>query len=279
MKGMLYIDGTDAYVAYGVFLSEGAYDGLVCFPALKSVAYNDWHEQNGIDPDLSAPVLDAKSITLDMYFTGSASRYNAFIAAISDGAYHSFQFAGIGLTKSFRIVSCGGLNTIGGLTSFSITLSDDEPMKDYVYAAPASDISAKGDYLIDGTDVAAYGVRMLQGTLDSVTEAPAVKENLKRNSTVSAGVYYDGEKVTFKSRTAQLRCFMRAKSLTEFWQNRNALLYNLTQPNGRTLKVTELGAEIPFYYKSCSVDSFHPDASKVWFEFTLNVEFYKGGLI
>ena len=276
MKGVLYIDGVDVHTAYGVSVAENAYDDLVCMPDLKPIAYNDWHERNGIEPDLSYPVLAAKSIAIPFHIIGAYGRFEAFIAALSDGAYHTFNFAAIGLTKDLRLVSVGDMQSIQDLSSFSLTFSDDNPMKGYAYVAPASSVRPLGDYLLDGVDFAQYGVRMLEGTIDSIKSKPDVKENLSRDISISIGLEYDGRSVVYKSRTAQLKCFMRAADAEEFWRNRNALLYDLTKTGERILTVTELGKEIPCYYNGCSVECFHPDKGKFWFEFTLSLEFFKG---
>lgn len=276
MKGVLYIDGNDVYTSYGVSVSDVAYDDLVCLPELKPIAYNDWHEKNGIDPDLSAPVIAAKSVTIPFHVCGESADYNAFISALGDGAYHSFNFASIGLTKELRLVSCGEPKSIQDLSSFSLTFSDDDPMKGYSYSAPSSKWSQLGDFLLDGVDLANYGIRVLRGSMDSIKKSPDVKENLKRDVSVKAGVIYDGESVVYKSKTAQIRCLMRASDATEFWRNRNALLYDLTKPGERIFSVAELSKEIPCYYKGCSVGCFYPDNGKFWFEFTLNLEFFKG---
>lgn len=276
MKGELFIDGVDVYTTYGVSLANVAYEDVVCLPHLKPVPYNDWHEKNGIEPDLSAPVIAAKNITLKFNVSSSSKGYNAFLDALSDKAYHTFNFAEIGLTKELRLKSCGDLGSIQDLGLFSLTFSDDEPMNDYSYSAPSSKWEQLGDYLLDGIDFANYGIRMLRGTMDSVMQRSDVKENLKRDISTKSGVVYDGEKVTYKSRTAKLRCLMRAANSQEFWRNRNALVYDLSKPGERILTVSELGKEIPCFYKGCNVHCFFPDHGKFWFEFTLNLEFFKG---
>lgn len=276
MKGVLYIDRVDAYTSYGVSLSETSYDDLVCLPNLKQIVFNDWHEKNGIDPDLSAPVIAAKDVTLKFSVSSVSDGYDAFLDALSDGAYHAFNFVEIGLTKELRLKSCGDLGSIQDLGSFSLTFSDDEPMKNYSYSAPSSKWEQLGDYLLDGIDFANYGIRMLRGTMDSIRQRPDVKENLKRDISTKSGVVYDGEKVTYKSKTAQLRCLMRAANSQEFWRNRNALVYDLTKPGKRTFTVSELDKNIPCFYNGCTVHCFFPDNGKFWFEFTLNLEFFKG---
>ena len=272
----LLIDGIDAYDAYRLSVSDGGYKDFVRFPKLKTIAYNDWHEKNGIDPDLSEPKLDARDINVSFHICGEAWRYNALIDALSDGAYHRFELIEIGFTKRLRLVKCGNVKSTGDLHSFSLTFSDDFPLERYEYCKPTSALVPYYDYLIDGKDVSDYGLRVLQGTLDEIIKTPDVKENLKVNLNNMSGQIYDGEAVTYKSRTVGLRFLMRARSLREFWQNWNALLYDLVRPDARVLGVSSLNKEIPFYYKDCSVSSFYVDNGRVWFEFTLSVEFFNG---
>lgn len=276
MRGILYIDGVDVYTEYGISVSDVAYDDLVCFPSLKNIPFNDWHERNGIDPDLSAPVVNARDITIPFYVSAVHGGYSAFIEALADGSYHSFNFATIGLTKSLRLKSCGELKSVSTLGSFSLVFSDDDPSDTLMDKAPSSYIPMYGDFFLDGVDFAEYGIRFLRGTMDSITQMPDVKENLKREISVIHGLKYDGKNVTYKSRTASLRCLMRARSAEEFWNNWNSLLYSLVKPWNRTLTVTALSKDIPCYYKSSSVNCFYPDNGRFWFEFTLNLEFYKG---
>ena len=276
MKDVLYIDGVDVYLEYGISASDVAYDDLVRFPSLKAVPFNDWHENNGIEPDLSAPVVESKDIVIPFFVSDVHDGYQAFISAISDGAYHLFYFVKIGLTRSLRLTSCGDITSVGGLGSFVLTFSDDDPSKGIVASEPSSAMVKYGDYLLDGVDFASYGIRLLRGTMDSIVKMPDVKQNLKRDISVCNGVSYDGKNVTFKSRTAQLKCLMKSASIEEFWNNWNALLHTLTKPGGRMLTVASIGKDIPCYYKDSSVSCFFPDRGSLWFEFILDLEFYKG---
>ncbi len=276
MKGALYIDDKDAYELYRLSVTCGSYAGLACLPKLKNVPQNDWHERNGVDPDLSSPVIDAHEFTLDFHIVGDISLYYGFITAISDGAYHLYSFSEISLTKRLRLVKCGNVKTIQQLHHFSLTFCDDNPMEGYEYEPAASILQPLYDYAIDGKDLSEYGIRILQGTYDSIVKMPDVKENLKVNLSSLNGQSYDGENVVYKSKSVNLNCLMRAGSIEEFWRNRNALLYDLIQPGARTLTVANLSKDIPFYYKSCRPQCFYPDEGKVWFEFVLTVEFFEG---
>lgn len=139
--------------------------------------------------------------------------------------------------------------------------------------------------------MAAYGIRILEGSLDSIAAYPSVKENLLVDIPSYKGVVYDDSLVKFATRTALLKCHMKAESLEAFWRNRDAFLYDITAPRAydssienddicslgkKTLYVTPLGKGVDFFYKDCSVGSFFCDAGAVWFDFTLSLEFFKG---
>lgn len=276
MKNQLYIDGIDIFESFGISVSEESYGDIAGFPALKPVPYNDWHEKDGIDPDLTSPVLDTKAITIAFHFAGSHANYAAFVDILSDEAYHLFNFIEIGCTKRLRLSKCGDIKSTLDLHGFKMTFIDDTPLEGYSYAAPQSAIYPLGDYCIDGVDVATYGLRVLQGTYDSIIKAPDVKLNLTTSNSISSGAKYDGEKVTYKSKSCKLRFLMKSASFEEFWRNRDALLFDLSKPGARVLSVAALDKDIPFYYKKCEVSCFFPDRGKIWFEFRVEIELFKG---
>ena len=111
MTDRFYIDGKDAFTEYGVFVQEDGYNELVAFPSLKSVKSNDWQEEDGIEADLSAPVLDTKEFSMKFVFTGDNYRFGGFIELLSDKAYHTFNFKEIGRTYRLRMVSHTNLDT------------------------------------------------------------------------------------------------------------------------------------------------------------------------
>lgn len=278
MKGVLFIDGKDAFIEHGVYPAAGTYGDIACLPALKEVPYNDWHERNGIEPDLSNPVLGAKTVALTLHSSKGDAGISSLVSSLSNGSYHNFEFRAIGRTVTLRMSQCSVSSSVGGLAEFTMSMSEDDPQADgYIYAAPSSSIVGKrGDYFLDDVDLAEYGVRVLDGALQSITEMPAVKENLLADISVVPGVEYDGKEVRYQSRTAELPCLMRAGTAEEFWRNRDALLHDLAKPEARTLSVRSITKDIPCYYKGCSAASMSLLPGMFWFTFTLQLEFYQG---
>lgn len=272
--GRLYIDGKDIYAEYGVYVVQGGWNELISYPPLKPIDSNDWQEEDGIEADLSAPVLDTREIQLKVAFTGLDSRFFSLISLLSDGAYHTFDCRHIKRTYRLRLVSQPNLSVAQALGAVTLKFADDFPLSGYTYKKPASNVAAYDDYTFDGVKFTDYGVRVLKGTLDEVKKTPTVKTNLLRNICTQAGALYDGKNVTYKSKDVKINCLMRADTLDELWCNYDALLYDLTRPNERKLRVKDLGKEFSFCYKSCQVTEFYP-TDKIWLQFALTVTFTK----
>lgn len=272
MTGRFYIDGKDAYRKWGVYVVSGGWNELIAYPPLKSVDYNDWHEEDGIEADLSNPKLDTKEASLKIAYNGSYRLFVDFIALLSDRAYHEFNCAFIGRRYTLRMTQVPNLDHAQALGFATIKLSNDSPLKDYRYKAPSSRIMRTEDYLIDGLPFTDYGCRILQGSLSEVMKTSAVKQNLLRNIASQSGAIYDDAAVTFKSKDVKLNCLMRAETLDELWRNYDALLFDLIRPDERLLEVSELGRQFPCFYKSASVSEFYPE-DKIWLLFTLTLTF------
>lgn len=268
----LYIDGKDALEEYGVRIVDGGYNDIANMPKLKSVTLNDWQEEDGVEADLTAPVLDTKDVQLKLSANNTQNRYYAFIETLSDGAYHEFEFRAIGRTRKLRLVSVSVSSLLRDLALLTMKFADDFPLDGYEYAEPLSTIAEDDSYAIDGKPTTAYNVRILSGTLAEVTRTPEVKTNMLRNIGTVAGAIYDPETVTYKSKDVKVYCLMTAEDTDTLWRNRDALLYDLTRPGERALWVDSLEQSFPFYYKSCAVSEFYCE-SKIWLRFTLTLTF------
>lgn len=270
MKCRLYIDGRDAYAEFGVYVIQGGWNEIIAYPPLKAVESNDWQEEDGIEADLSAPVLDTREVSLRIAFGSLDNRLLELLELLSDGAYHMFDCRHIGRMYKLRLVSMPNLTIAERIGTVTLKLADDFPLDNYVYNAPSSAVAPNADYTLDGRKFTDYGVRVLQGALEEVVKTPSVKDNLLRNINTQQGAWYDGKAVVYKAKDIKISCLMRATTLTELWRNYDALLYDLIRPSERVLGVEELGAEYPFHYKSCQVAEFYP-MDKIWLKFTLTI--------
>ena len=270
--GHLYIDGHDVYRQYGVYVIDGGWNELVAMPPLKSVTSNDWQEEDGIEVDLSAPVLNTREVSIKFAVAGLFSSFFDLIDVLSDGAYHTFVCTEIGRTYRLRLTQQPNLKGLKLLGHATLKFADDFPLNGYRYNAPQTTILQTEDYLFDDVPFSRYGVRIIKGTYDEITRSAAVKQNMLRNINSQSGAIYDPEQVTFKSKDVKLYCLMRAETLDELWNNYDALLHDLIQPDERSLWIEEMEREFPFHYKSCSVTKFEP-SGRIWLQFALTVVF------
>lgn len=269
MTQELYIDKVDAYASWGIGVARDGYTGLICMPPLKTYQSNDWQEENGIEADLSAPVLDTREFTMNFYCTRGVSGYSGFLSALADGGYHTFSC--VGRTYKLRLVSHSRYDSLQSLQTLTVKFSDDFPLPDYSYLEPTavSIIIGNSDYKIDGKSLTDYGVYVVKGSLAEIFKGPSVKPALLRNIQSKAGAIYDGDaEPRYKSKDVKLGCVMRADSLTQLWRNWDALLYDLTKPEAREFSGGD--SLFPCCYKSCSVREFDP-TGKPWIGFTLTL--------
>ena len=272
MKGRLYIDGFDAYTVYGVYITEGGYNELVAMPSLKAVKTNDWQEEDGVEADLLSPVLNTKNVSIKFAVTEAHGRYFSLIELLSDGSYHTFDVVYINRVFRLRLISVSVNSSVGDFALMTMKFADDFPLDGYTYKPPERTIPNDNSYTLDGIPFSEYGVRLLQGTLSEITTIPNVKANMLRNIKTLSGAIYDPKTVVYKSKEVKLYCLMTAPTLFTLWKNWDALLYDLTKPDERTLWVGALKHYFYLYYKSCQVTNFFVDG-KIWLQFTLTVVF------
>ena len=270
--GCLFIDGVDVYERYGVYVIDGGWDGLIAFPPLKTVPSNDWQEEDGLECDLSAPVLNTRDVTLKFAVKGEVGNLHGFLTLLSDKAVHEFRCEEVGRTFRLRLVSQSSLDYYSLLGFLSLKFADDYPLDGYTYEAPTGGgIAPQTGYRLDGVPFSDYGVVLLQGSVSEIARVPSVKTALLRNITTQPGAEYDGDgPVTYKSADVKLTCLLRAGGLAEMWCNWYALLHDLTQPGERRLYCRPLQREYPCHYKSCSVSDFSA-TGRVWLQFSLTL--------
>lgn len=275
MTGRLYIDGTDIYDVYGAYVLEGGWNELVSMPPLKSVEANDWQEADGLEPDLTAPQLDARNVQIKFACNADFSGLLALYSLLANGAYHIFTCNHIRRTYRLRLVGVSGQEVTRELVTLTMKFADDFPMYQYnKYLPPISTLAPDDRYKIDTITLAEYGVRLLQGSLAEINRQADVKPNMLRNIASRPGAIYDDQNVTYKSKDVKLYCLMTEPYLKNLWRNYDALLYNLTQPGEHELVVLATGSRFPCYYKSCQVSEFYPD-DKIWLRFELTLTLFR----
>lgn len=274
MKGKLYIDGTDAFDEYGVFVEQYGYKALIQLPSFKSIDSTEWPEYDGAEYDLSAPVLDTKTFAMSFCITDITSVSDLF-SLLSDKSYHTFNFTDIGKTYKLRLVSNGSISSKIHLGKLSLSFADDFPNPDHdtPYDTGAKDVHQSG-YELDGIDFSRFGTYVLDGSDDNILKAPNVRSNLTIDIKSVAGVSYDGENVVYESKDVTLKLLIRAANITVFWKRWNALFTELLKPDKRILYTKKRGKVCDCFYKKNSVSKFDIMRNgRIWCEFSVVLTF------
>lgn len=270
MTGDLIISGVDVYSEYGVYVVSGGWNDLAGFPPLKAVDYNDWHEYDGIEADLSDPKLNTREVSIKFACAGN---YTSFLTFLRGAAKRTFNCAAIGRSFDLRFVQQPNVAKNDSLRTFTLKFADDDPMNrtEHTRVAPVSIIPSSSAWKIDNRNLTSYGIRVLAGSVSEVQKAPAAKLNLLRNINTQSGAIYDTGGTTRQTKDIKLSCLMRAASLTQFWNNHDTLLYDLIQPSARKLYCSDSGGTtLDCYYKSAAVSELFPE-DKPWMKFTLTL--------
>lgn len=274
MIGRFYIDDMDCSAVFGLSIAEGSFAQVVSWPSLKDVEATDWHEENGIEPDLDAPALDSREFSIRFVGSTQRDKVDKFVSMWRTEVYRTLRL-NIGRSYKLRLTGSGKPRWVNGLCILDMRFADDFPLNEYVYARPASAIAQSSDYILDGRRLTDYGVIVLEGAHDKLLQTPEVKDNLITSFAAHNGIDYDGEgAVTYGAYEAQLTCLMRAESLDELWANYDALLYDLVRPGGRKLTATDLGTIYTCHYVSSRVRRFFPEG-KIWLEFDISLNVYE----
>lgn len=288
MKGKLLIDGNDAFLLYGVFIKQGGFNGVLSFPAFKKLEENEWAEEDGSDVDTSEAVLNKHTFDIAFHCTDYWKLLN-FISVISDGSYHEYEFMEAGCSKKLRLTDNPNKKIYRNMESITLSFSEDEPMSDYVYAAPILDggVPVQEGYEFDGIPTSSYGIYLVEGTIDEILKAPTVKQNLVVNIKGKPGIIYDGEELFFKKKEVSLKCWMRCNSPLTMYRNLQALVYDLTKKTTRkdnegyeyqdalrSLYIDTIVEEYPCHYGGLNVTKYELlSGGRAWLEFDLKLVF------
>jgi len=274
MKGKLFIDGTDAYVKYGVFVEKQGLKGLVQMPAFKKLDAIMWPEHDGEEVDLTAPVLDAKAVQLPLVIV-DAKRAELLFNDLSNGAYHEFRFVELNRPYRLRMTTNNAFSRNVKLGKITLSFSDDFPKvpTGSPYPNGKSGVTQSG-YTLDGVDFSQFGAYVLDGTCTAVRKLPNVQSALSVSVPNVAGVTYDAEGVKFQSKDVAVSLLIKADTVAGFWRRYDSLFAALLKPDSHKFRCSEVKMEYDCHYKGCSISKFEIlRQTRVWCEFTVTLTF------
>ena len=272
MIGAFYIDGIDIYARYGVVIASGGYNDLLAFPALKEPEANDWPEEDGVEVDLSAPVLEAKEIVIP--FASDQPDAGDFIYMISQPGYHTLRITELAKEWQLRLLTQTAGKDYSQAVTFSLKFADDFPGRpDTITTVSGSGLSLPvSEYEIDDVPLSEYGIEVVGGW-DDLLKSPTVKQNLSRSFATSDGKFYDADMLVFSSKETTLKCCLSAVSLAKFWECYTAFFNGLIQPAERLFYWDYVCEEYPCYYKKSTGFKVLSLADKIVIEFNLTLVF------
>jgi hypothetical protein len=248
--GYLLIDGVDAFTQYGAYLSDGQLAALLELPKLKTPTSTEWADQDGMEYDLTAPLLDSRTLSLKFHLRTPAGFYS-LIEALQTGAYHTFDVPSIGQTYTLRLTQTGSLSVTGNLITVSLTFSEDTPIVSTGSPSTSALLPLTG-ITLDDVDLAYYGIQPIEGIrADVITPLPQ-REALKVTTCNTAGIaLYDSQTVTQKPSTFTLPLYITAPTVTELIRRYHSLLATLLSPNLHI--IVAYSHTIQCFYQSVSI--------------------------
>lgn len=305
MTGLWYIDGIDIYAKYGIGISRDGFGGLITFPSIKDLYYNDWPESDGIDVDLSEIKLNNK--TVDLTFacvTRDNEKIDDFIIFLTEPGYRTLSFTSLGRSWQLRLNKESARNVEREAQEFTLQFYDDFPrdlllVYPYVLGTESGDllITEDGQYLIDMsnayTSAMGHGMNMplSEYQLDSISfskyglvvnkgraeiyKIPDLKTNLEVNIGSQDSVQYDTYFNVFKSKEVTLECSFLTKNIDMFWNNYSAFFSALTAPDERLLGVDYMNDTFECHYKSSSNFKIEMHPSYILCQFNLVLVFIR----
>lgn len=269
MKGIFYIDGLNVSQLYGFVLSEGSYASLLAYPPLKEPEMNSWAEYSGIEVDLLAPKLDAVTRRLKLCSFRPVCDLQGFIGLLQSKGKSDFTFPDLGITQTLRYMGCTGID-VGDVLECELEFCEDEPLKGYTFQAPIAGNIPNQGLQLDGVDISAYNLQLLDGSANTLLKPSMIKPGLSITSRGITGQRTSMAPLSTQSRDVTLKLFMKCTSVNFFVRNYYSFLHDLVKPGERELVYGLNGLSLKFFYKNSSISYFSIDGS-VWCEFDVNV--------
>lgn len=252
MRGRLYIDGVDAYEAFGAWITEGGYNDLLAFPGLVEPERNDWMEEDGVEVDLENPTLKPKEVSITFVSSVPFRSAYDFIHKLGEPGYHVLRIPALEREWRLRLLSHPDNEEWDTLTSLTLRFAEDVPERPSAITPEGGGayVPASG-YELDGVPLDRYGIVVMEGRND-VLRSPTAKTNLSRTILNVDGRTYDTGQVVFQAKDVTFKCLLNAVSVARFWQCYDAFFSDLTHPGERSLYVDYTGEEYPCHYKGTS---------------------------
>jgi hypothetical protein len=285
--GSCIIDGKDI-ADYGMFILRGGDHDLLPFPERIEPRQNDWHEEDGVDADLSEIYFKEKNVTIRFYiaadnaveFESNLDRFYWIISAPKPRMIYIREFD---RTFTLRYTSCPGYAHSGGLykdgrksAEISVNFTMDDPLQlfgDPEILMPSILSRPKQFVEINGYDLSRFGIVVNQ-CYNTAMSLPEVKQPLTRSFSNKTGLevlYPQGNryvKQPLKNKQIVIECTMLADSPEMFYYNYEALFNNLAR--FEPVRLSTLYENFDCYYSAMQgFEKMEPFGKRIKVKFNL----------
>lgn len=261
--GNIYIDSINMTGLYGLKMLKGSYKSLVSMPSQRNVYTQSWAEYNGVDVDLTNTSLEPRKVDIHVY----SKDIDALVSMLKDDVNHTILVEELGKEFVLRYTASKDKLDYSKGSSIHLSLTEDTPERIAVFNEPSSTIFIKDTSKIDDIYLSHFGIVIGKNGLAELGD-DSIREDLIVKSKVVDGQSYDEQGyMSSKEKDVSIPMLMRAGSVAEFWSNRNALLYLLTDKNLHKLN------DKVFYYTKSKTNAFFIDSGIVWWDFDLDLVF------
>lgn len=250
---------------FSLTLLKGEAEAL-CFPPTKPPKINDWGEENGTEVDLSRPVVDKKSVELEL-FCSDFSRFEEFLGFIGQRNFFRLNFGNF--ETSLRLNEIKTLKRSGNFASFS--LEAEQLLYDVLpsWEAPPTQNGTENIYL-DDENWATLGVHLLFEARE-ILYWQQTKPAVRWGSATEHGYWENGFASNHykKSQAVRLPCLI-VEQERYFYNRYSDFFQKWIQPQQRTITIGE--KSFFCYYKSTKINELLKQNGKIYCSFEVEIE-------
>jgi hypothetical protein len=295
---MTTVNGIDI-ATMGACILRGGDSDLLAYPARKSVEKNDWHEQDGLEADLTEVRFESRTVTVQFGIYGASgndmlNNLNGLMALLNVEPTIILRIGEWYREFALRYVSCSQYAHRGGLWKpgaksgrLSVTFAMDNPLQLFSMdnSAPVGGraLPATG-VLLNGVDLNAFEI-IVEQCYNTVLLPEAVKPPLTRKlRNVSGDIVYPSNTTTYQSKQVVVDCVMQAATATQFFNNYDALFTNLISTEPLALSTAMFDNVQCYYVQQQNLVKLRPLSNRPLVRFSLvfqllAVDYYDNRLI
>ena len=258
----MIIDGTDIRTL-GMFILRNGSNDFLPFPTRREPDTNDWAEHDGLDVDLSECTFEAKKVSVQLYISAATEavfnqQLNAFESLNNQIGYRQIFVKEFNRTFSLRFLGFGEYTHKGGLAKsgkksgkLTVEYMMDDPVQMFTAPQPPEGgVSPLTHVQLNGVDLSQHGI-IVKEIYSTGLRPASPKSTLERSFNHINGIWADVAIIRKKeSKQVTIDCVMSAGTLSEFYNNYNALfgVMNSTAP----IELSTPDTDRLCYYKAMS---------------------------